>query len=269
MATRTKGKFLPLIAQYQKKPSNPLREKIIGEHINFVRFIARRFLYRGEPLEDLVQVGIIGLMKAIDRYRNSFRTEFTTYAAPLIIGEIKHYLRDESSAVKVPRKLQELNTLIKKHIIATTQKKGRSPTVKEIAKEMGLSEETILEAMEAGQSYNTISLDKPIMTEDGGSYTTVAETLLSSNTEKNNGLDPLVEVENIRRAMATLPKREKEVIRLRFFQNLQQMDIAKELKISQVHVSRILALALRKIKRLLTREDKEDKIYHGASPKKR
>ncbi len=258
MATRSKP--VTLIVQYQKKPTPALREQLIVDHMNFVRFIASRFLYRGEPLDDLVQVGIIGLMKAIERYRSAFKTEFTTYAAPLIIGEIKHYLRDESSSVKVPRKLQELNTMIKRYIIEATQKKGRSPTVKEIVKGLKLTEEEVLEAMEAGQAYNTLSLDKPMVSDEGASYTTVAESLLASVAENNTGLDPLVDLENVRRAMDRLPVREKEVIDMRFFKNLQQMDIAKQLKISQVHVSRILASGLAKIKRLLLREEKEDNV---------
>lgn len=248
-----------LIEKYQRRKDKKLRNKIIEDHMDFVRFIASRFLYRGEPIEDLVQVGIIGLLKAIDRYRRSFKTEFTTYAAPTIIGEIKHYLRDESRAIKVPRKLQELNMSVKKYIIEATQKKRRSPTVKEIAKALKISEEEVLEAMEASQSYMPISLDNPIKNGDDNNYGGgVAETLLSSIAEHKEKMDRLVEVENVRRAVKKLPLRERKVIHLRFFQNLQQMEIAKKMKISQVHVSRMLSSGLKKIKRLLHREEKED-----------
>lgn len=255
----SRKKELTLIEKYRKRRSKKLREQIIAEHMDFVRFIASRFLYRGEPLEDLVQVGVMGLMKAIERYEKSFKTEFTTYAAPTIIGEIKHYLRDESRAIKVPRKLQELNTTVKKYIVGATQKKKRSPTVKEIAKALKISEEEVLEAMEASQSYLPVSLDRPAYS-SGYSSGTVAETLLSNLSKHADGerMENLVDVENIRRALKSLPSKEREVIQLRFFENLQQMEIAKKLKISQVHVSRMLSSGLGKIKRLLHREDKED-----------
>lgn len=256
MATRKKE--LSLIEKYQKKRNKKLRDQIILEYMDFVRFIASRFLYRGEPLADLVQVGIIGLLKAIDRYERSFKTEFTTYAAPTIIGEIKHYLRDESRAIKVPRKLQELNTMVKRYIVEATQKKKRSPTVKEIAKAIKISEEEVLEAMEASQSYMPISLDKPV--NYGNSKSSAADTLLSCITAEKDAdkMDNLVDVENVRSAIKRLPAKERQVIDLRFFKNLQQMEIAKKLKISQVHVSRMLSSGLKKIKTMLHRENKVD-----------
>ncbi|MBA3430589.1 MAG: sigma-70 family RNA polymerase sigma factor, partial [Actinobacteria bacterium] len=150
------------------------RARLVDQYIGLVEFLARRFRNRGEPVEDLVQVGMIGLLKAIDRFDLDREVEFSTYATPTIVGELKRHFRDKGWAVRVPRRLQELHLELSKIVGSLGQELGRSPTVPEIAKAAGVDEETVLEGLEIAQAYNSTSLDAPIDTEDGG-MTSVAD----------------------------------------------------------------------------------------------
>src|ERR1700674_5025268 len=143
-----------LFAEYTKSRQSAPRDELVVLHLNLVRYLASRFANRGEALEDLIQVGTLGLIKAIDRFDTGRGVEFTTYATPTIVGEIKRYFRDKGWAVKVPRRLQELNLAVNRALEKLTVKLGRSPTIAELASHLGATEEDVLEAQELGQAYN-------------------------------------------------------------------------------------------------------------------
>ncbi len=226
-----------------------LREQLVEQHIGLVEFLARRFRNRGEPLEDLVQVGTIGLLKAIERFDLEREVEFSTYATPTIVGELKRHFRDKGWAVRVPRRLQELHLELTKVVGHLGQDLGRSPTVPEIARSMGTAEETVLEGLEIAQAYNFTSLDAPIDTDDGGS-TSFADQL----GEDDEHLENLEYRASLAPEMAKLPDRERKILYLRFFKGLTQSEIAERLDISQMHVSRLLNRTLANLRHALEEE---------------
>jgi RNA polymerase sigma-B factor len=193
--------------------------------------MARKFADRGEPLDDLIQVGTIGLIKAIDRFEISKGFEFSTFATPTIVGEIKRHFRDKTWAVRVPRRLQELGASVTKATTELTQKLDRSPTPKEIAKHLGITVDDVAEALESNAAYSTVSLDvtSETSTSIGETFGALDEAL--EGVEYRESLKPL---------LSQLDDREKRILQMRFFDNLSQSQIATELGISQMHVSRIL-----------------------------
>jgi RNA polymerase sigma-B factor len=208
-----------------------LRAALIERHLPLVTFMARKFADRGEPLDDLIQVGTIGLIKAIDRFEISKGFEFSTFATPTIVGEIKRHFRDKTWAVRVPRRLQELGASVTKATTELTQKLDRSPTPKEIAKHLGITVDDVAEALESNAAYSTVSLDvtSETSTSIGETFGALDEAL--EGVEYRESLKPL---------LAQLDDREKRILQMRFFENLSQSQIATELGISQMHVSRIL-----------------------------
>ncbi|HEY2355184.1 MAG TPA: sigma-70 family RNA polymerase sigma factor, partial [Gaiellaceae bacterium] len=156
-----------LLRKYHEEGDLQAREKLIEQYMSLVRSLARRYAYRGEQLDDLVQIGAIGLIKAIDRFDIDRGVELTTYATPNIIGEIKRHFRDRGWAVRVPRGLQELNVQLSKLIETLTVQLGHSPTIPELAKAAGVEEEEVLEALESGRAYSSLSLSTGGGTEDG------------------------------------------------------------------------------------------------------
>jgi len=208
-----------------------LRAALIERHLPLVTFMARKFADRGEPLDDLIQVGTIGLIKAIDRFEISKGFEFSTFATPTIVGEIKRHFRDKTWAVRVPRRLQELGASVTKATTELTQKLDRSPTPKEIAKHLGITVDDVAEALESNAAYSTVSLDvtSETSTSIGETFGALDEAL--EGVEYRESLKPL---------LAQLDDREKRILQMRFFDNLSQSQIASELGISQMHVSRIL-----------------------------
>jgi len=216
-------------------------------HLNLVRFLAVRFANRGEPLDDLVQVGTVGLLKAIDRFELERGVEFTTYATPTIVGEIKRYFRDKGWAVKVPRRLQELNLAVNRASDKLSIEVGRSPTVAELAAHLQASEDEILEAQELGQAYNLLSLDSEVSGETDKKSQTLADTVGVADT----GLELLEDRANLERAFHALTGRERVIIYLRFYESISQTEIAKRLNVSQMHVSRLQAKALEKLRAVL------------------
>ena len=219
------------------------REKLVDQYIGLVEFLARRFRNRGEPLEDLVQVGTIGLLKAIDRFDLDREVEFSTYATPTVVGELKRHFRDKGWAVRVPRRLQELHLELTKTVNRLGQELGRSPTVAEIAAAAGTSEEAVLEGLEIAQAYNFTSLDAPIDADDGGS-TTFADQLGSEDEQLEN----LEYRASLAPEMEKLPERERRILYLRFFKGMTQSEIAGRLGISQMHVSRLLNRTLMRLR---------------------
>jgi len=229
-------------AEYER-----LRDELVVAHLNLVRFLAVRFANRGEPLDDLLQVGTVGLLKAIDRFDLERGVEFTTYATPTIVGEIKRYFRDKGWAVKVPRRLQELNLAVNRASDKLAIGLGRSPTVAELAEHLQAGEDEILEAQELGQAYNMLSLDSEVSGETDKKSQTLADTVGVSDS----ALELLEDRANLERAFAVLTGRERVIIYLRFYESISQTEIAKRLNVSQMHVSRLQAKALEKLRVVL------------------
>ena len=219
-----------------------VRSLLITLHQPLVEQLARRFRNRGEPYDDLVQVATIGLIKAIDRYDLERGVEFSTYATPTIIGEIKRWFRDKGWAVRVPRRLQELRLEIGSATAALTQQLGRSPTVAELAERIGTGEDEVLEGLESAAAYSTLSLDAPEGGESDG------PSVLDMLGAEDEALEGVENREALKPLLAGLPERERRILLLRFFAGMTQSQIAVEVGISQMHVSRLLARTLVKLR---------------------
>jgi RNA polymerase sigma-B factor len=223
------------------------RNVLIESHLGLVEYLARRFAGRGEPLDDLIQVATIGLVKAVDRFDPDRNVEFSTYATPTIVGELKRHFRDKGWAVRVPRRLQELNLRLGPVISKLSQDLQHSPTVAEIAKAAEATEDEVLEALDSAHAYSLISLDAGT-NEEGLSY----HEQLGDVDEALEALEDRVSVAPLLRS---LPSRERRMLHLRFFKGLTQSEIAEELGISQMHVSRLLAKTLSKLRAGLEAEE--------------
>ena len=230
-----------LLRRYHEEGDLAAREQLIEQYMSLVRSLARRYSYRGEPLEDLVQIGAIGLIKAIDRFDVNRGVELTTYATPNIIGEIKRHFRDKGWSVRVPRALQELNVQLSRLMEQLTVELGRSPTIPELAKASGATEEDVLEALESGRAYSSLSLST------GGDGDDELDPLESIGTVEHQ-----YEVSEDRAVLApgfrALDERERKILQLRFFDGLTQSQIAQQVGISQMHVSRLIRRSLEKIR---------------------
>lgn len=216
-----------------------LRDQIVTSQVGLAEYLARRFKNRGEPTEDLIQVALLGLLKAVERFDPSRGLEFSTFATPTIVGELKRHFRDKGWAVRVPRRVQELHLRLAAVVNSLSQDLGRSPTIPEIARRADVSVDEVLEAMEAGRAYRFTSIDAP-QSDDDDRSSPVAAQLGSDDenleeVERRMLLSPLV---------SALPKREQMIIHLRFYRGMTQSEIADRLGISQMHVSRLLARSL-------------------------
>lgn len=236
-----------LFANYARTREPKVRDDLIVAHLNLVRYLAVRFANRGESIDDLIQVGTVGLIKAIDRFDPERGVEFTTYATPTIIGEIKRYFRDKGWALKVPRRLQELNLAVNRAVEILTVELGRGATVADLALHLGATDEEIIEAQELGQAYNLLSLDSELGTEGDAKATTLLDYVGAEDSE----LELLEDRANLERAIHVLDPRERVIVYLRFYENVSQTEIAKRLNVSQMHVSRLQARALAKLERFL------------------
>ena len=236
-----------LFAQFAGSRDPQIREGLVVAHLNLVRYLAVRFANRGESLDDLIQVGTVGLIKAIDRFDTSRGVEFTTYATPTIIGEIKRYFRDKGWAVRVPRRLQELNLAVNRAVQHVSVELGRAATVSDLAQRLGATDEEIIEAQELGQAYNLLSLDSELSVDGDAKATTLLDYLGREDAE----LGLLEDKANLERAFSVLDKRERIIIFLRFYENMSQTEVAKRLNVSQMHVSRLQQRALERLKKFL------------------
>jgi RNA polymerase sigma-B factor len=234
-----------LLRRYHGQNDLEAREKLIEQYLPLVRSLARRYSYRGEQLEDLVQVGCIGLIKAIDRFDIDRGVELTTYATPNIIGEIKRHFRDKGWSVRVPRGLQELNVRLSHLVEELTVQLERSPTIAELAKAAGVEEEEVLEALESGQAYATLSLSA---TGGGGSDDGSELDPLESLGELEHEYEVSEDRAVLAPGLRALDERERRILHLRFFDGLTQSQIAQQVGISQMHVSRLIRRALEKIR---------------------
>jgi RNA polymerase sigma-B factor len=226
-----------------------IRGYLVELHLPLVEYLARRFRNRGEWLDDLTQVATIGLIKSIDRFDLERGVEFSTYATPTIVGEIKRHFRDKGWAVRVPRRLQELKLSLTKAIGDLAQREGRAPTVSELAAHLQMTEEEVLEGLESANAYSTVSLDAP----DSGDED--APAVSDSLGMVDEALEGVEYRESLKPLLEQLPPREKKILLLRFFGNMTQSQIAIELGISQMHVSRLLARTLAQLRQGLTTED--------------
>jgi RNA polymerase sigma-B factor len=226
-----------------------IRSTLVELHLPLVEYLARRFRNRGEWLDDLTQVATIGLIKSIDRFDLERGVEFSTYATPTIVGEIKRHFRDKGWAVRVPRRLQELKLSLTKAIGDLAQREGRAPTVSELAAYLKMSEEEVLEGLESANAYSTVSLDAP----DSGDED--APAVADSLGMIDDALEGVEYRESLKPLLERLPPREKRILLLRFFGNMTQSQIAAELGISQMHVSRLLARTLAQLRDGLTVDD--------------
>ena len=218
-------------------PDERVREELVLLHRPLAEYLARRFSGRGEAQEDLEQVAVLALIKAVDRFDLGREVKFSTYATATIVGELKRHFRDKGWALRVPRRLQETGLKVSKTVSQLSQELGRSPKVREIAKATGLTEEEVLEGMDTIHAYTTASLDAPT-DEDG---TTTAQKLGS----EDEAIELLDSWTSVAPALKALPERERRIVYLRFFRGMTQTQIAKELGISQMHVSRLLGRTLR------------------------
>jgi len=232
-----------LLRKYHEDGDLHAREKLIEQYMSLVRSLARRYAYRGEQLEDLVQIGAIGLIKAIDRFDLERGVELTTYATPNIIGEIKRHFRGKGWAVRVPRGLQELNVQVSRLMEQLTVQLGRSPTIPELAKASGATGEDVLHAHDSGRTYSSLTPSSGT----GGEGEDDLDPLESIGSEEHQ-----YEVSEDRAVLApgfrALDERERMILQLRFFDGLTQSQIAQQVGISQMHVSRLIRRSLEKIR---------------------
>lgn len=233
-----------LLREYFKNRDRDLREKLILQYEHLVSFLVKRFSSRGESEEDLQQVARIGLIQAIDRFDPSRDIEFISFATPTISGELRRYFRDKGWTVRIPRKLQELNREVAITVEKLTQSFGRSPNIDEISAYLNTPKERILESMELAQAYNPISLNAAIFDAEDGSFS----TLMDITGETDIRFEILGEKGFLKDAISVLTPIEKKVLFYRFYKNLTQVNISRQINISQMQVSRILNTALRKMR---------------------
>jgi RNA polymerase sigma-B factor len=226
-----------------------VRNTLVELNLALVKFAASRFRSRSEPMEDIIQVGTIGLIKAIDRFELSRGVEFPTFAMPTIVGEIKRFFRDTSWSVRVPRRLQELRLDLAKAGDELAQKLDRAPTVKELAERLGLSNDEVVEGMAASNAYTASSLDA--QPEEDDSEGALADRI----GYEDHGLEGIEYVESLKPLIAELPPRDRKILSLRFVAGMTQSEIGEELGISQMHVSRLLSRTLVKLRKGLTVEE--------------
>ncbi|AXI08046.1 RNA polymerase sigma factor SigB [Oceanobacillus zhaokaii] len=238
----------------QKEPTDEVvQEKIVLTYKNLVESIARKYSRNSMIHEDLVQVGMIGLLAAVRRYDATFGKSFESFAVPTIIGEIKRFIRDKTWSVHVPRRIKELGPKIKRAVDELTTANQKSPSIKEIAEYLEASEEEILETMEMSKSYKALSVDRKVEGDsDGG---TVAILDIVGNTD--DGYDNVDQKIILEKILPILSEREQEILKYTYFENLSQKETGEILGISQMHVSRLQRRSLRKLREAIQSESTE------------
>ncbi|HSS26154.1 MAG TPA: RNA polymerase sigma factor SigF [Mycobacterium sp.] len=219
------------------------RDKIVERCLPLGDHIARRFEGRGEPRDDLVQVARVGLVNAVVRFDVEAGSDFVSFAVPTIMGEVRRHFRDNSWSVKVPRRMKELHLRLGTATADLSQRLGRAPTATELAAELGMDRDEVIEGLVAGSSYNTLSIDS-----GGGSDDDDARAIADTLGDVDTGLDQIENRESLRPLLEALPERERTVLVLRFFESMTQTQIAERVGISQMHVSRLLAKSLARLR---------------------
>jgi RNA polymerase sigma-B factor len=246
-AQQPSGSTADRLRRFASDRDPALRAELIEEHLYLVERLARRFESRGEPFDDLVQAGSIGLIKAVDRFDPDLGYEFVAYASTTILGELKRHFRDRGWSIRASRRVQELYLELGPAVETLTHRHGRSPTMPEVAAEIGATEDAVLEAMEAGFGYRAPSLDAP--GPEGGS-------LGDRVGEHDKNFDLVDSRVTVMPELAALPERERNLITMRFVEELSQVEIAERLGISQMHVSRLLARSLATLQRAVEAQPK-------------
>jgi len=238
----------------QQEPRNEeVQEKIVYAYKDLVSSIARKYSKNGTIHDDLVQVGMIGLMAAVRRYDSTFGKSFESFAVPTIIGEIKRFIRDKTWSVHVPRRIKELGPKIRKAVEELTTEEQKSPSVSEIAAHIGVSQEQILETMEMSQSYKALSVDKKIEADSDGSTVSILD-LIGNSEDGYENTDQKLLLEKI---LPVLTEREQQILKFTYFENLSQKETGEKLDISQMHVSRLQRRALRKLREAIQEDSSE------------
>jgi RNA polymerase sigma-B factor len=239
--TRGQEDEAEILRLFERFPDERARDELVRRFLPLAEHLARRFAGRGEALDDLVQVASLGLLRSIDRFDPARGVQFATYASVTIVGELKRHFRDKGWSLRVPRSLQESAMVVNRTLATLWQELGRSPTVSEVARRADLSEDQVLEAMDAVQAYSTSSLDAPV----GQEGTPMGELIGSQDDafERSDGWA------SVAPAISRLPARERRILYLRFFEGRTQTEIAEDVGISQMHVSRLLAQTLARIRR--------------------
>jgi len=235
-----------LFAEYARTGDRALRNELILRHRWLAEHCARRFARRSVPLDDLVQVAQVGLLKAIERFDPDYGVHFTTFAIPTMLGELRRHFRDATWAVKVSRRHKDLSLVIGATSGGLAQQLGRTPTVQDVAARLGLNPKEVADSLVAGAAYCSRSLDRPALGDSTDAGLTEVKDLL--------GIDEGMATTNsvaIRAALVSLPERERTVVFLRFFEDLTQQEIADVVGVSQVHVSRLLRSALARLRSAL------------------
>jgi RNA polymerase sigma-B factor len=239
-----------LLTRVRDNKDTAAREELITRYLPLVKSLARRFASRGQPVEDLVQVGSIGLIKAIDRFDLDRGVELSTYATPTIMGEIKRYFRDKGWAVKVPRALQDLNVRLNKVIEQLTVALQRSPTIAELAAAAEVTEEEVVEALESGRAYSSISIFSGGTNEEEESL-----ELLDSLGQEERAYEIFEQRRLLAPAMERLDPRERLILHLRFFEGMTQTQVAARVGISQMHVSRLIRKSIENLRQNMLEEN--------------
>ncbi|MGH3146501.1 MAG: SigB/SigF/SigG family RNA polymerase sigma factor [Rubrobacter sp.] len=234
-----KARTRRLLVRYHKRGDESARERVIKEQLPLAEFLARKFAGRGEPVDDLVQVASVGLIKAVDRFDVDRRIEFSTYATPNILGEIKRYFRDKGWAMRVPRGLQELRQAAKEVIRDETVKTGRAPSLQELAETLDADVEGVAEALTLGRAYNTASLNAPVSHDEPD-----GDTIMDLQADDNAPTDGLEDKILLQKAMGGLKDQQQQILKLRFNEGKTQTEIADQIGVSQMHVSRLLRRAI-------------------------
>jgi RNA polymerase sigma-B factor len=243
------SKFAQLAVELDDRRRDELRTELVTEYLSVAEHIARRFSGRGEAYDDLVQVARVGLINAVDRFDPDRGSDFLSFAVPTIMGEVRRHFRDASWSVRVPRRLKELHLQIGQVSGELGQRLGRAPTPTEIARALDLTVDEVSEGLQAGNAYYAVSVDKP--SGDEGESASLADTL----GEVDGGLESVENHEALQPLLRELPPRERTIVMLRFFGNMTQTQIAKEVGISQMHVSRLLAQTLQHLREKLTDDE--------------
>ena len=238
-----KRKTTQLFRQYQEADDRASRDELITMHLSLVRYLASKYRSRGEPIDDLIQVGTIGLIKAVDRFDASRGLQFTTYATPTILGEIKRHFRDKGWAMKVPRRLQELSYAVNRAMDELTRENQCSPSIDELARHLKVDSEEVLLAMESSSVYNLTSIDSFCGTGDSDSF---------SLLDVLGATDPLMAIVDDRTTLSAALKdvspMEQRAVYMRFYEGASQTDIARELGVSQMQISRMLRKTLKALR---------------------
>jgi RNA polymerase sigma-B factor len=238
-----KARTRRLLVRYHKHGDQNARERVIQEQLPLAEFLARKFAGRGEPLDDLIQVASVGLIKAVDRFDVDRKIEFSTYATPNILGEIKRYFRDKGWAMRVPRGLQELRQSAKEAIRNETVRTGRSPTLQELAEMLDADVEGVAEALTLGRAYNTASLDAPVSQDEPE-----GDTIMDFQADDVSPIEGLEDRILLQEAIEGLKDQQQEILKLRFNEGKTQTEIADHIGVSQMHVSRLLRRALKDLR---------------------